>query len=179
MNTWHEIERCQSTLIKELYDIWSSKGGSHGLPRRADFDPVEMKRLLPNLLIVDLEREPFRARYRLVGTKVVAASGYDFTGRYLDEIDLASGAELWVSQYRDVCRSRRPLFGSADLPTADGGRFTYEFAIFPVTRDGESVNQCLELEDYGVFNDRLFELQQKVENWRPPPITAKNRPDEP
>ena len=173
MMTWHEVGCCRSPLIKELHEIWSRKRGGAELARRADFDPAEMKRLLPNLLIVDLERDPFRARYRLVGTKVVAASGYDFTGRYLDEIDLASGAEQWTSQYADVCGSGRPLFGSADLPTVDGGRFTYEFGIFPVTTDGRSVNQCLEIEDYGAINERLFELQHKVETWRPPPITTK------
>jgi hypothetical protein len=41
------------------------------------------------------------------------------------------------------------------------------------------VNQCLEIEDYGAFNERLFELQHEVETWRPPPITTKKRGGEP
>lgn len=179
MMAWHEVERCRSPLVKELHGIWNRKRGGAQLPHRADFDPAEMKRLLPHLLIADLERDPFRARYRLVGTKVSAASGYDFTGRYLDEMELASGAQQWVSLYHRVYQSRLPLFGSVELPTVDGGRFTYEFGIFPLTRDGRSVNQCLELEDYGAFNNRLFELQQTIETWRPTPIAAKGeRPNE-
>src|SRR3546814_1321808 len=58
-------------------------------------------------------------RSRLVGTKVVAASGYDFTGRYLDEMNLASGGALWRSYYQAVHDSRRPLFGAHELPTVE------------------------------------------------------------
>ncbi|GIK98437.1 MAG: hypothetical protein BroJett029_26460 [Alphaproteobacteria bacterium] len=173
MNTWHDADQSRSPLIAELYAIWKRKRGDAELPRRADFEPAEMKRLLPNLIIAEIEAEPLRVRYRLVGTKVAAASGFDFSGRYLDEIDLATGAENWLAQYREILASRRPLFGRAEVPTVDGGSFGYEFALFPVTTDGRSVNQCLEIEDYGAFNDRLSELQKKVEGWRPAPITVK------
>lgn len=175
MMTWHDVARCRSVLVRELHGLWISKRRYNELPRRADFEPAEMKRLLPNLLILDIEENPFRARYRLVGTKVVAASGFDFTGRYLDELELESGGEYWDAQYRAVYEARRPLFGAAELPTIDGGRFTYEFGIFPVTIDGLAVNQCLELEDYGDFNDRLFELERDAEGWRPRPIRTKRR----
>ena len=179
METWREVERSRSPLIAELYAIWRRKRGDSDLPRRADFDPAEMKRLLPNIIISDLEPQPFRVRYRLVGTKVVAASGFDFSGRYLDEIALASGAGKWLAQYREVFETRRPLFGRTELPTMDGGSFVYEFALLPVTTDGRSANQCLEIEDYGVFNDHLSELQTKVESWRPVPVSLKRNPSGP
>lgn len=174
MTVWREVERCRSAMVRELHDFWNGRRGVKDLPHRADIDPAEIKALLPNLLIVDFEPDPFRVRYRLVGTKVVAASGYDFTGRYLDEMNLASGGEAWTSHYRTVRESRRPLFGAVELPTAEGPRFSYEFGIFPITTDGVSANQCLDIEDYGRFNERLTELQEKVDNWRPQPITAKN-----
>ena len=138
-----------------------------------------MKRLLPNLIIADLEPEPFRVRYRLVGTNVAAASGFDFSGRYLDEIELASGAEKWLARYREVFQSRRPLFGRTALPTVDGGSFAYEYALLPVTTDGRWVNQRRGTEDYGAFNDRLSELQRKIEGWRPAPISVKKDPPDP
>ncbi len=173
MPVWREIERCRSAMVRELHGFWDRLRGAGELPHRADLDPAAIKALLPNLLIVDFEPDPFRVRYRLVGTKVVAASGYDFTGRYLDEMSLASGGALWTSYYRAVRDSRRPLFGTVELPTAEGSHFTYEFGIFPVTTDGVHATQCLDIEDYGRFNERLTELQEKIDNWRPPPITAK------
>src|SRR5690554_2118121 len=106
MMTWHDVARCRSVLVRELHGLWISKRRYNELPRRADFEPAEMKRLLPNLLILDIEENPFRARYRLVGTKVVAASGFDFTGRYLDELELESGGEYWDAQYRAVYEAR-------------------------------------------------------------------------
>jgi hypothetical protein len=170
---WHDVARCRSPLVRELHGFWAERRGPARVPNRADIDPAEITGLLPNLLIVDFEPEPFRVRYRLVGTRVVAASGYDFTGRYLDEMNLASGAELWASYYRKVRELREPLFGAVALPTAGGGGFSYEFGIFPLTTDGANVTQCLDIEDYGQFNERLIELQEKVEHWRPQPITAR------
>jgi hypothetical protein len=173
MMVWRDVAQCRSAMVRQLYDFWNDRRGGAELPNRSEIDPAALKPLLPNMLIVDLETDPFRIRYRLVGTKVVAASGYDFTGRYLDEMNLASGGALWTSYYRAVRSERRPLFGAHELPTAEGARFTYEFGIFPVTTDGITATQCLDIEDYGRFNERLIELHEKVESWRPPPITAK------
>ena len=173
MTVWRDVAQCRSAMVRQLLDFWDDRRGGGELPHRAEIDPAALKPLLPNMLIVDLEPDPFRVRYRLVGTKVVAASGYDFTGRYLDEMNLASGGALWRSYYQAVHDSRRPLFGAHELPTAGGPAFTYEFGIFPVTTDGATVTQCIDIEDYGRFNERLIELHEKVENWRPPPITAK------
>jgi hypothetical protein len=173
MTIWRDVEHCRSAMVRQLHEVWSAKRGDAGVPLRAEFDPAEIKPLLANMLIVDLEPDPFRVRYRLVGTKVVAASGYDFTGRYLDEMNLASGGELWSSYYRMVRDSERPLFGTVAVPAADGSTFAYEFGIFPVTTDGSTVTQCLDIEDYGDFNPRLSELQDKIAHWRPTPITAK------
>jgi hypothetical protein len=46
---------------------------------------VEIPELLPTLWLLDVQHEPFRLRYRLVGTGVVAARGRDQTGQWLDE----------------------------------------------------------------------------------------------
>jgi hypothetical protein len=38
-------------LLLELYDYWVVLGGARGLPRRADFDPFKLTRLLPSLIV--------------------------------------------------------------------------------------------------------------------------------
>lgn len=174
MAVWRDVEHCRSAMVRQLHDVWATKCPAHGLPDRAAFDPAEIKTLLPNLLISELEDDPFRVRYRLVGTRVAAASGYDFTGRYLDEMAMASGTELWRGHYRDMRDSRSPLFGAVMLPTSDGATFTYEFGIFPVSTDGINVTQCLGIEDYGDYNHRLDELRERFEMRRPGPIPAKD-----
>jgi hypothetical protein len=143
------------------------------MPARGDIDPAEIKPLLPYLLIVDLEAEPFRVRYRLLGTKVVAESGNDFTGRYLDEMQPGDTENEWEICYRLVWREKRPVFGSTTVPTLGGATFDYEFGIYPLGADGETVTQCVSIEDYGQLNTRLFELQKAAQPWQPRGLRPK------
>jgi hypothetical protein len=173
MAYWWEIDRCTGTLVRALHDYWSAKRADRIMPARADIDPTEIKHLLPHLVIADLTTEPFRVRYRLLGTKVVAESGNDFTGRYLDEMVAADVEDQWETCYRLVWAEQRPIFGDTTVPTLDGGTFTYEFGIFPLSSDGAAVTQCIAVEDYGWLNDRLFELQEKAQPWQPKGMTPR------
>lgn len=167
MAYWWEIDRCGGRMVRELHQYWDGKRGDRAMPARADIEPGDIKHLLPNLLIVDLEAEPFRVRYRLLGTKVVAESGNDFTGRYLDEMLPIDAEDEWETCYHLVWREKRPLFGSTTVPTPAGETFTYEFGIYPLGADGGMVTQCVSLEDYGRLNNRLFELQNTAQPWQP------------
>lgn len=146
------------------------------MPARSDIDPSEIKHLLPNMLITDIAAEPFRVRYRLLGTKVAAASGGDFTGRYLDEMVATDVENEWEECYRLICREKRPLFGNATVPTQDGGCFSFEYGLFPLSSDGDTVTQCVAIEDYGAHNSKLFELQEKSPPWRPKSVAPKPGP---
>jgi len=144
-----DIAEITSPRIHRLYSYWQSqqryRGGS--LPRRGDIAPDQIKDLLPNIMIVDVESDPLRFRYRLVGTRVVEYNGLEFTGRYLGEIGWPEEQELFDS-YAEVVSNRRPFFGSLawELVTRSVGRC--EFARLPLSEDGEAVSQILAMEDY-------------------------------
>ena len=55
------------------------------MPSRADIDPVDIPRLLPDVMLVERFADG-RYRYRLIGTENSRAHGMNATGRYLDEI---------------------------------------------------------------------------------------------
>jgi hypothetical protein len=77
---WHK-------RLRELYDYWQQLPRIGGpLPGRPSFDPLAVPKVLPSIWLLDVEREPFRLRYRLVGTNAVRAMSDDPTGRYLDEV---------------------------------------------------------------------------------------------
>jgi hypothetical protein len=121
-----------------------------------------LKPLLPNLFVVDVEHDPLRIRYRLVGTRAIEVTGYDITGHYLDNLLPADASEPWVENYRTAYRTRRPVFGAVDAPTRSGGRFTYEFGLFPLRKGGTTVDQFVSIEDYF---DLTTGITQLVE-WR-------------
>jgi hypothetical protein len=73
------LQRLRHSKLQQLYAYWDGKRAGRAMPRRSDIDPLEIKNLLPLILIV--ERVGLRAfRYRLVGTSIVDASGVEITG---------------------------------------------------------------------------------------------------
>lgn len=140
-------EEVTSPLISQLHDYWMALA-SGAIPDRDQLDPVDIKELLPSLMIADVEPEPFRIRYRLVGTRVVEAAGIDFTGRYLDEIRPPAPGEVWMEEYRLAYARRAPLFGMAKVATRYDRIYQYEFSIFPLRKGGDAIAQFLSLEDY-------------------------------
>ena len=100
-------------LLLALYDYWVSLRGERALPRRADFDPFKLPRLLPSLIVNEVERGPggrLRFRIRLEGEGVVQVRGWTAKGRYLDEpgvVLLGSGV---IEAYERIVADRRPWY---------------------------------------------------------------------
>lgn len=162
MPVWTDAALCRSTRVLALHAWWCGKGGPSVVPDRSAVDPIELKALLPSILIAEAEHDPFRVRYRLQGTKVTEITGIDITGHYLDELLSVEPDQPWQEHYLAVYRSRRPLFGVTTVPRSAGGTVDYEFGIFPLRRGGDSVEQFIALEDY--FN--LVGTIEQIEPWR-------------
>lgn len=153
-------------MIRTLHRWWLERGAGD-IPDRADFDPADLKPLLPNIFLVDVEHAPFRIRYRLVGTRATEVTGFDITGHYLDELLPSDVGEPWMAHYHTAYRTRRPVFGAVDARTRSGGMFVYEFGLFPLRKGGADVDQFVSIEDYFDLTSTLTQLVE----WR----DAKNR----
>lgn len=55
-----------------LFDYWDKIRGDFPMPSRADFDPVDIPRLLPFIGLTDIVLPGPRFRYRVVGTAMSA-----------------------------------------------------------------------------------------------------------
>jgi len=69
--------------IRQLAEYWLQIHPNDGLPGRQHFDPIDVKRMLADLWLVDVVGRPPRYRYRLVGTQMVEYLGLEPTGRGL------------------------------------------------------------------------------------------------
>ena len=75
--------------IEILSKYWNRLANGE-VPERSLFNIEELLPLLPFLLLVDLERDPFRVRFRLSGTRVDQMTGMNLAGHYLDEFATGS-----------------------------------------------------------------------------------------
>lgn len=143
------LSEIRSQSVQDMDRYWRSLCRGTILPARNLIDPAAIKHLLPGTILVDIERDPFRVKYRLVGTLVVELCG-NLTGRYLDEFTESDhwDTKIYLEQYWKVATERRPVFGRDWMVGKSGARHTYAVGIWPLASDGQIVDMCMALEDY-------------------------------
>jgi hypothetical protein len=130
------------------------------------FDPLPVLDLIPDLIFVDLEDNPFRVRFRHTGTKYEEIACVDITNRYMDEFggdDTQAAIDMLSEHYRGCRQSGQPSFGTFQWPNDRGEMVTVDFAIFPFAVHG-IVRECIAIEDYG-----LSRSEMELHNLRLPP----------
>ena len=131
--------------LMAAFDYWLCQSTGRPLPRRADIDPVDIPKLLPILMIVEVPPSG-RYRYRLIGTENADAFGMNATGRYLDEVLPGPEYKTHVLALYDECvRSRRALYSEClfTSPQYRAPERHIKVLFLPLSDDGERVNQVL------------------------------------
>lgn len=77
--------------IQALYDYWNTVRGNRPAPARTEIDPRGVATALGDIFLLDGPAADFR--FRLAGSRVVAAVGQTLTGRRFDEIWLEAARE--------------------------------------------------------------------------------------
>jgi PAS domain S-box-containing protein len=111
------VHRRSHPLLDELKALWFKVRSDRILPPRGDFDLGTMLRWVPHLSIATVTPDD-RFQYRLFGTELTRVYGRDLTGSFLDEL---TPIDLWsvvVAHYREVVRTKMPLF--APISVANG-----------------------------------------------------------
>jgi hypothetical protein len=87
----------------------------------ADFNPAEVRRLLPFIVTVDISGDPRQFRFTIIGEAHKEAIGRNLTGMTTDAID-ASGHEFRedVEQfYHRICDEKEPIAPTGRLARTD------------------------------------------------------------
>ncbi|HKP27527.1 MAG TPA: PAS domain-containing protein [Dongiaceae bacterium] len=95
--------------LRRLLAYWLDKRGDRLFPAKAEIDPVEFPFILGYVTLVDVEHDPRRYRFRLDGSILVALSGTDYTGRYLDDLPGAEYVAFIRETYDRAVDGGKPL----------------------------------------------------------------------
>ncbi|TXG98464.1 MAG: PAS domain-containing protein [Nevskiaceae bacterium] len=147
--------RIRSPYLRMLFDYWEKLRGDRAAPDADEIDPLDIPpAALPYIILVDLDERPLRPRYRLVGTHGVQAAGWDYTGKYADELELSSTVMEDVMTDFAYALEMKPMYANYDWPLrGNRGIVNVELVQLPllvngvVTRCfcGEHVGQGLDL----------------------------------
>lgn len=143
--------------IRMIVDYWQSIRPRSCLPGRQHLDPVDIPHLLPSIRLIDVVGDPPRFLTRLMGTKLVAAVGRDYTGMWLDDVfpDFStSSACLGLNTV--VCTGT--LNWRRGHPAMMHGKeyMIIERVYLPFARDGSTVDMVLTYVMLGDSDGRMF-----------------------
>lgn len=139
-----QMAGCHPSL-QELHDYWDRKRGGRPMPGRADIDPVDLKAVLPLLILIDVVPDHRRYLYRLVGTHEVEMRGRDPTGQPVAAAYYGESAEDTTRYLDRVVRTRQPLLYRGTYQPLSTRTQREEVLFLPLSKDGGTVTMILVL----------------------------------
>jgi hypothetical protein len=127
--------------LQELFDYWQRKRGERAMPRRQDVDPIDLRQMLPHIFLVDVEGQPARFRYRLVGTELTMIMGRELKGAYIDEMPFLF-RKFALPAYEEMIDRRTPSYKEVNALEAF---FTirYKRLMLPLSENVTDINMIL------------------------------------
>lgn len=143
--------------IRMIVDYWRSIHPNSGLPGRQHLDPVDIPNLLPSIRLIDVVGAPPRFRTRLMGTKLVAAVGQDYTGMWLDDVFHEFGKSSACLGLNTVTRTGTLNWRRGHPAMMHGKEFMIiERVYLPFARDGRDVDMILTYVMLGDSDGKMF-----------------------
>jgi hypothetical protein len=141
--------------LATLYRYWQSKRGDRLMPARADIDPIEIPRLLPILLLIDVIAT-VSYRYRLVGTEIVSNAGEDITGKLFDEV-LPDDAykKYLLGLVNEVVETRQPLYAEGAFMAEKRVERLVRRLVLPLSANGATVDMILAGQTFMATKDAM------------------------
>jgi hypothetical protein len=136
--------------VLQLFGYWKAiHPPDGGLPGRQRLDPAAISALLPFVWLADIQREPLRFRYRLLGTEHARVFGRDYTGHWLDETHVNFYASPGYPQYVAAAEQGRAGYRRGhSLAMLPMDYRSIERLLLPLAQDGKAVDMLLAISLY-------------------------------
>jgi hypothetical protein len=153
------LPQVTSKAIRGFDAYWRAKAQDRRLPARSDIDPAEIKDLLADIVLLNVEWNPFRCSVRLRGTR---AERFRPKGikKYLDEATTFTPGrkEDYMAEMQFVSTEQRPAF-ARDWMIDKNSRVRAIWAgIWPLSEDGQRTNMLVVIEDFAGLVADDFDL---------------------
>ena len=143
-----------SELLVGLFGYWEQKRAGRRMPSRDDIDPLDIRDCMPTIIICEIEPEPLRFRYRLIGTRLTELVHRDVTGKYIDESLYGDNVEVVEGPFLEAYQTRAPVAVRGRLKWDNVERQVAALAL-PLSNDGSTVNMVMFAVDVGDLNPLL------------------------
>ena len=160
------LKELHAPKLRAVLNLWESKRGSRIAPARNDFDPAELKSVLPCVTLVDVLYDPLDFRYRLVGSSMVESYGRDVTGLSVNDLQVPEFRGLILRDLTELVQTRTPQFTALYFRNPAGYLRAYQLLRLPLSSDGERVDMLLLVAEFDI---PARELRDMIEAGRDKP----------
>jgi hypothetical protein len=136
------VSQIAEPRLLRLFEYWTGRKGKRRFPARSDIDPTDFPYMLGSIFLVDVLADPLRFRIRLHGSELVRRSGYDLTGKILDDGPSTEYRKYVIERCRGLVESGEPAVVHQDR-VLDGHERVYEALWLPLSEDGTTVTMLI------------------------------------
>ena len=138
----------RSPLVSSLFAYWDGIRAGRMAPRWSEIEPGDIKPLLPHVMVMEILGAPFDVLYRIVGTAVVEAYGYDFTWETILTPEPDADTPMWLEIFRRYMDRKGPCFGQYRIALDGKDTIVVDAGVLPLSSDGTTVDRFIGLEDW-------------------------------
>jgi len=127
---------------RELLAHWEELRGDAPVPQRSQFNPMNLPRHLPNLIVLEPDI-PAKAQIRIFGTELTRRLGLDLTGADLFSLYQGQRAKDIVEMIACVVEHNAIAVAYSEWSTPSGHVFSTENVWVPLASDTGVINRVL------------------------------------
>lgn len=129
--------------LRFLMDYWHGMRRGDGLPSAAGIDPVKMRPVLGNVMLLDVLDGGADFRYRLYGSNIAERAGFDMTGKRVSDIKTGGAVATFFRHiYQAVLKRRQPIYTQHQPPVTIAVTTWYRL-ILPLAEADAEINRLL------------------------------------
>lgn len=109
--------RVRDANVRQFLELWQAAHVDGRAPGKSFLDPLRLRFLLGSLSLLEVEPDPLRFRYRLVGTDIVQRLGHELTGKWLNEHPDAALRPFLIKGATMAHHAAMPVYGHVKART--------------------------------------------------------------
>ena len=132
--------------IKNFYEHWRSIFSGDRLPGRQHFDPLDVAKLLPRIMLIAIDRDPLSFQVRLAGSKIEEFAGESLKGKPFAHRLTGPDRQRAERGLRAVIEEKQPNWRRGKpLIQWEKNFMMLERIFLPLAENGEMVDMILTL----------------------------------
>ena len=137
-------------ILSWTWAYWDRLRADRPMPLPAAIDPLDIRPdVLPQMMLTDVLEGARRFRFRLFGTGLADAAGFDQTGLHLDELRVTEDYRAYlIGLFNDVCGQALPLFTVSDFLRDERYTMATKRLMLPLSDDGAAVDRVLTVQTF-------------------------------